>query len=121
MIMPFYLKELSKGARVSSGSAMTYPDARAEAEERFPGCVIYDPVETYRGCRFSVVLEGRKVAAIDLIKSPGKAFKGSVSGLELPRLSCRRCGHSWTPRNGSRLPKVCPSCKSPYWDIEKKK
>jgi len=31
---------------------------------------------------------------------------------------CERCGHSWTPRNKTRPPKVCPNpkCKSPYWD-----
>lgn len=25
---------------------------------------------------------------------------------------CVRCGHEWLPRD----PKVCPKCKSPYWD-----
>ena len=28
---------------------------------------------------------------------------------------CERCGHEWYPR-ADQPPKVCPSCKSPYWD-----
>ena len=31
---------------------------------------------------------------------------------------CKRCGHEWTPRN-NEPPKVCPKCKSPYWDRER--
>ena len=37
---------------------------------------------------------------------------------------CQRCGHIWPPRYMSNIikskPKVCPSCKSPYWDSLKK-
>ena len=30
---------------------------------------------------------------------------------------CERCGHEWLPREqGQPDPKVCPKCKSPYWD-----
>jgi len=28
---------------------------------------------------------------------------------------CARCGHKWVPRDDDK-PKVCPKCKSPYWD-----
>jgi rubrerythrin len=28
---------------------------------------------------------------------------------------CERCGHEWYPR-GDEEPRVCPKCKSPYWD-----
>jgi predicted Zn-ribbon and HTH transcriptional regulator len=28
---------------------------------------------------------------------------------------CERCGHQWVPR-GEAAPRVCPKCKSPYWD-----
>jgi len=31
---------------------------------------------------------------------------------------CQRCGHEWVPRTGEQ-PKVCPSCKSPYWNISR--
>ena len=29
-----------------------------------------------------------------------------------------RCGHEWVPRklNKQQRPRVCPKCKSPYWD-----
>jgi ATP-dependent Zn protease len=40
--------------------------------------------------------------------------------LTLPTLKCLRCSHTWYPRN-PRLPKVCPSCKSPYWNKEREK
>jgi len=32
---------------------------------------------------------------------------------------CYRCGHEWKPNNMQKLPKVCPKCKSPYWDKPK--
>jgi predicted Zn-ribbon and HTH transcriptional regulator len=28
---------------------------------------------------------------------------------------CNRCGHKWNPR-APKEPKVCPKCKSPYWN-----
>lgn len=33
---------------------------------------------------------------------------------------CERCGHEWIPRDDSRLPTVCPKCKSPYWNRKRK-
>ncbi|MEK7352938.1 MAG: hypothetical protein AABZ77_00330 [Chloroflexota bacterium] len=33
---------------------------------------------------------------------------------------CERCGHEWLPRGENLEPKVCPKCKSPYWDKPKK-
>ncbi len=30
---------------------------------------------------------------------------------------CERCSHEWLPRGQSALePRVCPKCKSPYWN-----
>jgi DNA-directed RNA polymerase subunit RPC12/RpoP len=34
---------------------------------------------------------------------------------------CARCNHEWVPRNKKVMPVVCPKCKSPYWNIEKRK
>jgi rubrerythrin len=34
-------------------------------------------------------------------------------------LSCTRCGHEWPTRKDSD-PKVCPNCKNPNWNKEKK-
>lgn len=28
---------------------------------------------------------------------------------------CERCNHEWIPR-GKLEPKICPGCKTPYWD-----
>ena len=28
---------------------------------------------------------------------------------------CERCDHEWIPRDETP-PKVCPKCKSPYWE-----
>ncbi len=33
-------------------------------------------------------------------------------------LSCKRCGWEWF-RRGTRRPRVCPSCSSPYWERNK--
>ena len=34
---------------------------------------------------------------------------------------CERCRHEWLPRrNEAQEPKVCPKCKSPYWNSSKK-
>jgi len=33
---------------------------------------------------------------------------------------CERCGHEWIPRRATDAePKVCPKCKSAYWDRPK--
>jgi predicted Zn-ribbon and HTH transcriptional regulator len=37
--------------------------------------------------------------------------------IQVEALKCERCGHVWMPRNIKAHPKVCPKCKSPYWDI----
>ena len=31
---------------------------------------------------------------------------------------CLRCGHEWPSKQ--ERPRVCPKCKSPYWDKERK-
>ena len=33
---------------------------------------------------------------------------------------CERCGHEWVPRDPEQAPRVCPNCKSPYWDQPRK-
>lgn len=35
---------------------------------------------------------------------------------------CQRCGHIWIPRiKKETQPTICPKCKSPYWNKQKKK
>jgi rubrerythrin len=36
----------------------------------------------------------------------------------MPTFICTRCNHSWYPRS-PEPPRVCPKCKSPYWDRPK--
>ena len=38
--------------------------------------------------------------------------------IKIEKLNCKRCGHTWTPRKEEV--RICPKCKSPYWDIKKK-
>ena len=34
---------------------------------------------------------------------------------------CTRCAHKWVPKvMGSEEPRVCPKCKSPYWNVPRK-
>jgi hypothetical protein len=41
-----------------------------------------------------------------------------MSRITLNGFKCDRpsCGHAWVPRDDAFYPKVCPRCKSPYWD-----
>jgi DNA-directed RNA polymerase subunit RPC12/RpoP len=42
--------------------------------------------------------------------------------LKIEGYKCERCDHEWAPRSpGAPPPRVCPNCKSPYWDIPRKK
>ena len=34
--------------------------------------------------------------------------------VDLPVLHCYRCGNTWTPR--APVVRICPRCKSPYWE-----
>lgn len=33
---------------------------------------------------------------------------------------CERCDHEWIPRDFESEPRVCPKCKSPYWNKPRK-
>ena len=44
--------------------------------------------------------------------------RGRPKGRTLRELTCLRCDHMWFPRT-PEPPKVCPKCKSPYWNKEK--
>jgi len=37
----------------------------------------------------------------------------------ITKLKCLRCSWEWYPKS-ENIPKVCPKCKSPYWNIPKK-
>lgn len=40
--------------------------------------------------------------------------------LKLWGYRCERCAHDWVPREQEQEPRVCPKCKSPYWDRPRK-
>jgi hypothetical protein len=48
--------------------------------------------------------------------------------INIKAFKCERCGHVWLPKeNMDKLdqlenfqPKVCPKCKTPYWNTPKK-
>ena len=44
-----------------------------------------------------------------------------MAKIQMEGFRCERCAHEWAPRNTSALPRVCPACKSPYWNTPKKK
>jgi len=39
-----------------------------------------------------------------------------MAKIKLDGYRCERCKHVWVPRDKD-IPRICPSCKSPYWDI----
>lgn len=39
-----------------------------------------------------------------------------MGNVQLAGLRCERCSHEWLPRQSDTKPRVCPKCKSPYWD-----
>ena len=43
------------------------------------------------------------------------AERGSLVELRMLGFRCERCDHAWIPPNPAK-PKVCPKCKTPYWD-----
>lgn len=40
--------------------------------------------------------------------------------VKLPTWTCLRCEHTWVPRRPDH-PRICPKCKSPYWDRPRRK
>jgi len=43
-----------------------------------------------------------------------------MAEIMLRGFQCERCGHTWAPREHEK-PKVCPKCKSPYWNTPRKR
>jgi predicted Zn-ribbon and HTH transcriptional regulator len=43
-----------------------------------------------------------------------------MAKVTLDGYQCERCDHKWVPRDAME-PKVCPKCKSPYWNVPCKK
>ncbi len=41
---------------------------------------------------------------------------GDMPKIKLWGFRCERCEHEWLPRDKDNEPRVCPKCKSPYWN-----
>ncbi len=41
--------------------------------------------------------------------------------IKIKGFKCERCEHEWVPNNINIEPKVCPKCKSPYWNTPRRK
>lgn len=41
--------------------------------------------------------------------------------IKVKGFKCERCGHEWIPNDIKKEPRVCPKCKSPYWNIPRRK
>lgn len=39
-----------------------------------------------------------------------------MAKIKLEGFQCERCNHQWAPRGKVHEPRVCPKCKSPYWN-----
>lgn len=48
-------------------------------------------------------------------------FAGECTACGMPVFvrRCTRCGHQWRARRITYISKVCPKCKSPYWNRER--
>jgi len=44
----------------------------------------------------------------------------AIEKITILRCTCERCEHEWITRS-KETPKVCPKCKSPYWNNPRKK
>ena len=40
--------------------------------------------------------------------------------IQISANQCERCKHIWKSRDANKEPKVCPKCKSPYWNTPKR-
>lgn len=43
-----------------------------------------------------------------------------MARISLAGFKCERCEHEWVPRAKGEEPKVCPACKSPYWNTPRR-
>jgi len=43
-----------------------------------------------------------------------------MAKIKIDGFRCERCGHEWVPADINKPPRVCPKCKSPYWERPRK-
>ena len=47
--------------------------------------------------------------------------RGTRVKIQVDAWKCERCEHVWLPRTWDVEPRVCPKCKSPYWNRPRRK
>ena len=55
-----------------------------------------------------------------VIKNKDKEVNIMEQKIVLKQYTCERCNHTWLPRTFER-PRICPRCKSAWWDTVKTK
>ncbi len=66
-----------------------------------------------------------RILFISLTSIPFAHILVGMAKVQLSGYRCERCGHEWLPRKqeeGKQQPdpRVCPKCKSPYWNTPRK-
>lgn len=56
---------------------------------------------------------------VEVINKGANMNNKAIETVEVVIATCQRCGHRWQPRDVNRV-RVCPKCKTPYWDTPKK-
>ena len=107
----------------TQGDHNDYHDSWTVYEEDFIG--ILDEVNPSSGVLLSNYFRYPLVAIV--VVSAALLIRESIpkKGLEVERLTCKRCNYSWFPRiiDGQiKIPDTCPNknCRSPYWQTPRK-
>ena len=91
--------------------------ALLEAEQRWIDMIVS---ERGKDALYNQDLSARRPGKSDepvLHTSPDRPNLGVLERIEMMGYRCQRCGHVWVPmKSATAPPRVCPKCKSPYWD-----
>lgn len=69
------------------------------------------------GTWYRIVQEAAVAVGPEIVdRSAGEAEAELNRIVAMSELVCHRCGHRWYPLPNRDATKVCPKCKSPYWD-----
>lgn len=53
------------------------------------------------------------------VKRSGPYNEG-MAIIQVKGCRCERCEHKWVPRDEAESPRVCPKCKSAYWNVPRR-
>jgi len=61
-----------------------------------------------------------RVYTLDKYKGGHNKMTKPTKKILITHNECQRCGHVWVPRKANDV-RICPKCKSAYWDTPKAK